>query len=312
MKVGVIGTGNMGENHVRTYLSMDDHCQFIGIYDEDEQKRHQIAKKYNVKPFQSVDDLLKSVDAVSIAVPTEFHYEIGLACIRHNVHMLMEKPITTTVLQADDLIDKARKANVTFQPGHIELYNPLIQVLINMLTNETIIGAAFHRISPADPKLKHVDVVKDLMIHDIYILNELLQDNGMTFFALGKIIDGTPKHAAAVTRTSQGTTAQLTASSMSGRKIRTIQILTEDAFFEADLLSHQIRITRAFLEKTRNHPVPLTETIQVENSIQPLSLQLLDFLECVESGTEPSVSGENGKQALMIANQIAHSIAVLH
>lgn len=312
MKVGVIGTGNMGENHVRTYLSIDDHCQFIGIYDDDEQKRRQVAQQYNVKPFQSVDGLLESVDAVSVAVPTEFHYEIGLACIRHNVHMLMEKPMTRTLLQADDLIDKAFKAGVKLQAGHIELYNPFIQVLLNMVKNETIIGIAFYRINPSDAKLKNVDVVKDLMIHDIYILNKLLQDNRMAFFALGMMNSGTPTHAAAVARTSQGTTAQLTASFKSERKIRTIQILTEDAFIEADLLDGHIKITRSFIEETRNHPVPLSQTIQVENSIQPLSLQLMDFIKCVESGTEPSVSGEDGKQALMVANQITESITALH
>src|SRR5690625_5293553 len=86
MKVGVIGTGHMGENHVRTYLSLQDHCQFVGIYDHDEKRSCQIAEKYNVSQFQSLEALLQKVDAVSVAVPTEFHYDIGLTCIKYNVH----------------------------------------------------------------------------------------------------------------------------------------------------------------------------------------------------------------------------------
>ncbi|MFD1361142.1 Gfo/Idh/MocA family protein [Lentibacillus salinarum] len=308
MKVGVIGTGNMGENHVRTYLSMNDHCQLIGIYDDDEQKRRQVAKKYNVEPFQSVDDLLASVDAVSIAVPTEFHYETGLACIRHNVHMLMEKPLTSTIAEADDLISKAMEAGVKLQAGHIELYNPFIQVLKEMLKHESVIGLAFHRISPADVTLKQVDVVKDLMIHDIYMLNEWLQDDTPELNAFGKVIGNTPTHAAAVIRTSQGITAQLTASFMSERKVRTMQILTEDAFIEADILNRTINVTRVFAEKTGHHPIPVSQTIRIGDSVQPLYLQLMDFIACIKFGSEPSITGKEGRQALRMANRITDAI----
>ncbi|ASN04434.1 Gfo/Idh/MocA family protein [Virgibacillus necropolis] len=308
MKVGVIGTGNMGENHVRTYLSMHDHCQLVGIYDNDEKKGHQIAEKYKVKQFQSINELLKSVDAVSVAVPTEFHYDIGLICIQHEVHMLMEKPITSTVVQAKDLLHKAKKARVKIQVGHIELFNPLIQVLTNELENEDIIGIAFHRMSPYDERIKHVDVVKDLMIHDLYILQELLKDKITEFYALGKIIENTPKHAVVITRSSQGVTAQLTASFKSKRKVRTIRILTEKAFIEADILKKEIKITRS-IEDASNTLGTLTQHIQIDNSIQPLSVQLLDFLNCIKFETEPSVSGEDGIKALMITNEISEAIS---
>src|SRR5699024_11692225 len=103
MKVGVIGTGNMGENHIRTYLSVTNVCEFIGIYDTDERKKLHIANKYQVKPFASMEELLQTADAVSIAVPTEYHYKVGLACIDHRVHMLMEKPIANTIPEAKEL-----------------------------------------------------------------------------------------------------------------------------------------------------------------------------------------------------------------
>ncbi|UJL46873.1 Gfo/Idh/MocA family oxidoreductase [Virgibacillus sp. NKC19-16] len=308
MKVGVIGTGNMGENHVRTYLSMHDHCQLVGIYDNDENKSQQIAQKYNVKQFQSIDDLLQSVDAVSIAVPTEFHYDIGLACIQQNVHMLMEKPVTSTVAQAEDLLYKARKKGVKLQVGHIELFNPLIQVLTKMLKHETIVGLIFHRMSSVDERIKHVDVVKDLMIHDLYILNELVKDSVVAYYALGKVIDNIPKHAVAITRSSEGVTAQFTASFKSKKKVRNIQILTEDAFIAADILNREIKITHAYAENTSDITVPAWQTIQIDDSLQPLNVQLLDFINCIRFDKEPSVSAEDGLKVLMISNKISQSI----
>lgn len=308
MKVGVIGTGNMGENHVRTYLSMEDHCEFVGIYDNEKDKGHQVAEQYNVKQFQSLDDLLASVDAVSIAVPTEFHYDIGLNCIVHKVHMLMEKPITSTVPQAKDLLQKTTKAGVKLQVGHIELFNPLIQMLKKELENENIIGIAFHRLSPYDERIKHVDVVKDLMIHDLYILQELLKDEISTFYALGKNIADTPKHAVVVARSIQGITVQLTASFKSKRKVRTIQILTEDALIEADILKNEIKITRSVLEDKNNFPVTVTQHIQIDEAIQPLNIQLLDFINCIKFGREPAVSGKDGIKALQITDEISEAI----
>lgn len=308
MKVGVIGTGHMGENHVRTYLSMHDHCQLVGIYDNNEKKGHQIAKKYNVKQFQSMNKLLKTVDAVSIAVPTEFHYEIGLICIQHNVHMLMEKPITSTVNQAGDLLDKSIHAGTKFQVGHIELFNPLIQVLLKELEDEEIIGIDFHRMSPYDERIKNVDVVKDLMIHDIYILQEILKDKIIAFYALGKNIGNTPKHAVVITKSLQGVTAQLTASFKSKKKVRTIRILTDNAFIEADILKKEIKITRSSTSDGDKPPRTVTRQIQIDNSIQPLKVQLLDFINCIKYDTDPSVTGKDGLKALLITNEISEAI----
>src|SRR5699024_6323928 len=261
-----------------------------------------------VKPFQSVDELLQTVDAVSIAVPTEFHYEVGLACIRRNVHMLMEKPITSIIAQAKDLLHKASKAGVKLQMGHIELFNPFIQYLRKELEHEKIVGVIFKRLSPGDEKMKQVDVVKDLMIHDLYILHALLQDNTFEFYALGEVNENTPKHAVVITKSSQGVTAQLTASFKSKKKLRDIQILTENAFIEADILNRKIKTTRPYIEHTNNIPVPVTHTIKIDPSLQPLSVELLDFIQCAKSKAEPSVSGEEGLKALILSNEVSEHI----
>lgn len=299
MKVGVIGTGNMGENHVRTYLSLHEHCQFVGIYDNDEMKSRQIAEKYNVSQFKSLDALLQTVDAVSVAVPTEFHYDIGLTCIKYNVHILMEKPITSTITQAKDLNSKAIKAGVKLQVGHIELYNPLLTFLFKELENRDIIGIEFHRMSPYSERIKRVDVVKDLMIHDLYIFQKLFSDKLLEFYALGKIIENTSKHAAVIIESPQGVIAQLTASFKSKRKFRTIQVLTEDAFFEVDILRNEIKITR-------DNDI---QTINMVDDANPLRLQLLDFVNCIKQEREPYVSGRDGIKTLIITNKIIETIS---
>lgn len=309
MKVGVIGTGNMGENHVKTYLSLQEHCQLVGIFDNDSNKAQQIAKKYQVKQFQSIDDLLQSVDAVSIAVPTEYHYEVGLHCIKHHVHMLMEKPITATIEEAEDLIQKANQAGIKLQIGHIELFNPFIQFLTQELNNETIIGMSIHRMSPYEERMKNVDVVNDLMIHDLYIVNKLLDENDITeYHALGNIIDNTTKHAIVILKSAKGVTAHLTASFKSKKKVRTIQILTDQSFIEADILNQRIHITRAVLEDKSNTPIAVTETIDIDDTLKPLSIELADFLNCIKKDAIPTVPGEEGLRVLTLTNDIKDAI----
>jgi virulence factor len=308
MKVGVIGTGKMGENHVRTYLSLQNHCELAGIFDTNQDRGMQIAEKYNIKLFSSLDELLQTVDAVSIAVPTEFHYQIGLACIRHKTHMLMEKPISATVEEADDLIKQADAAGITLQVGHIELFNPLIHLLKRELNKENIIGISFQRLNPYDERVQNTDVVKDLMIHDLYLLADLLQDKFTGFYALGNKIENTTKHVAVLVESSLGVTVELTASFKSKKRIRTIQILTEEAFIEANLLNQTIEVSRAEKLDKNREAIPLIKTIQIDKNIQPLQIQLADFLHGIKHQKEPSVSGEQGKQILELTNRISESI----
>ncbi|MFE3982720.1 MULTISPECIES: Gfo/Idh/MocA family protein [unclassified Priestia] len=308
MKVGVIGTGSMGENHVRTYTSLSGYCQLVGVYDSNKNRGLEVANKYQIKQFESIIELLQVVDAVSIAVPTEYHYEIGLACIQHKVHMLMEKPITKTVAEAKILIKKANEAGVKIQVGHIELYNPMINVLKNILINEQVIAIDVHRMNPYDPRVLKIDVIHDLMIHDMYILNELLNDEIIDFYAMGKIIDNTNKHAIVGTKFSNGIIAQLTASFKSAEKIRTINIVTEKGLIKGDLLNKKIEIKRSpecYIKPGKNYtPHGIIESIEFPYN-EPLKLQLIDFINCVKNDTAPLVTGKDGLKALTMCNKVS-------
>ncbi|WP_059103232.1 Gfo/Idh/MocA family protein [Shouchella shacheensis] len=304
MKVGVIGTGNMGENHVRTYKSLSDICQLVGVYDVNEIKGKEIASKYNVKLFQSLEDLLSEVDAVSITVPTMLHYEVGLTCIKHTVHMLMEKPIASTVNQAKTLVQKANDTGVKIQVGHIELFNPLIQALKKELKNEKVIAIETHRMTPT--KLREIDVVHDLMIHDLYILTELLDDELSELYTLGKLTDTSPTHATVIANSTKGVVVQLTASFKSNKRIRSIQVLTENKYIMADLLQMELSVTHAPREGEFHRSV--MERVHIPAFTQPLALQLTDFLTCVKNGQVPTVAGEDGIQALILTSKISENI----
>ncbi|WP_461673518.1 Gfo/Idh/MocA family protein [Priestia megaterium] len=308
MKVGVIGTGSMGEKHVRTYTSLSDYCQLIGIYDSDEKRGAAIALKYQVKLFKSIDDLLRAVDAVSIVVPTEYHYEIGLACIKNRVHMLMEKPMTSNVKQAELLNEKAKESGIKLQVGHIELYNPVINVLRSMVAQEEIIALDIHRMSPYDPRLSKVDVIQDLMIHDIYILKELLNDEIINFYTFGQTTEGKSKHAVAILKSTRGIIAQMTASFKSMEKIRTIHVLTEEQVIKANLLDSTIEVIKSpnseSEQRTSDYEEKITKVINIPQQ-EPLKLQLIDFLNCIKNNKEPLVNGESGIDVLDICNKIS-------
>lgn len=302
----------MGENHVRVYSSLSEHCHLVGIYDKDEEKAKEIAKNYRTTYFRDLEVLLQSVDAVTISVPTEYHYEVALLCIKYKVHMLIEKPIASNTKEAEHLVSEAKKAGVIIQVGHIELFNPTIEILKQIIKNEKIIAMDIHRLSPLSVRLLKVNVVHDLMIHDLYILYDLLEDKIHNMYALGKIYDGMIRHAMMIAQFEQGVISQVTASFKTEDKVRTIRITTEDAFIQADLINKTILISRAtnyFLNPvgTEYKQQNLIERVMVPPK-EALTSQLKEFIQCVKDKSEPRVTGEDSIKFLSLTEQISEQI----
>ncbi|SMO56474.1 Gfo/Idh/MocA family protein [Melghirimyces algeriensis] len=308
MKVGVVGAGVMGENHVRVYLSLSNECQLVGIYDNHFERAQNIADKYGTKYFNSLESLLDHVDAVSIAVPTELHYQVGMQCIDHHVDILMEKPITATVSEAEQLIRHANKNRTILQVGHIELYNPTVAELKNILANEEMLAVDVHRMSPFDARNLHVDVVNDLMIHDIYILDYLTNHRIQNFYGMGQLFDDTIKHAIVVARYTNGIIAQLTASFKTEEKVRTLRVITKNAFIQADLLENKILISRSTNFFKNKWQINYSQKNIVEKVFvpwhEPLKKQLSDFITSVKTKEPPKVTGVDGLNALEVTNRI--------
>lgn len=311
MKVGVIGTGKMGENHLKNYIEISDQCEVVGIYDVNERRASELASKYNVKYFKELEELLRNVEAVSIAVPTKYHYEVAMVCLNHGVHILLEKPMANKVIEAKRILKRAGSTGVKVQVGHIELYNPLIHLLKERLKDEKIIAIDIHRMQPYDMRMKNVDVVFDLMIHDIYIVKELLGSEITHFNTIGKMAEQMPKHAIVSMLFENGTVAQMTASYNSQEKIRSIRIFTEKAIFKVDLLKNKIDVNRTTHFSVQNgeltFPQKLLETIEVPH-FNPLKSQLQDFIHCLQTDRTPFVTGEDGMNVLKICTRISNDI----
>ncbi|EZH64684.1 hypothetical protein DH09_19340 [Bacillaceae bacterium JMAK1] len=307
MNVGVIGTGNMGENHLRTYATLRNHCTLVGVFDVDQSRCQDAASRYGTIAYNSLDALLNDVDAVSITVPTPFHYEVGMACIQKGVHVLMEKPIAATELEAIALKNAANKANITLQVGHIELFNPLIKTLRTIVKQEKILAIETHRMAPFHEQMRNIDVVHDLMIHDLYLVHALSGKHFEELHTFG-ITDENPSHASVIARSKEGIIVELTASFRSTKKVRSIIILAEDAYISADLLSNQITITRRLDQLTYGYPRTSTETIYIPSYLQPLTIELQDFLDCIKAKRTPSVSADEGIKALQLSSMISDAI----
>lgn len=311
IKVGVIGTGVMGENHVRVYSNLSN-CHLVGIYDTNIERAKMIAEKYQTSFYNNLEDLLQSVDAVTIAVPTQFHYDVGLLCIKHKVHMLIEKPITSNTEEGKSLVSEAKKAGLIIQVGHIELFNPTIEVLKNIIENEKVIAIDIHRLSPLSERILNVNVVHDLMIHDLYILYDLLDDEIKKMHALGKVYDGYIRHAMMIAKFKQGVISQVTASFKTEDKVRTIRITTENAYIQADLINRSILISRStnyFLNHigTNYKQQNVIERVMVPPK-EALTSQISHFIESIKTNTKPKVTGEDGITFLSITEQISQQI----
>lgn len=311
MKAGVIGTGSMGEKHVRTYLSLKDECELAGIYDTDKERAKKIAEQYNIHQFDSLEELLKAADVVSIAVPTKYHYETAAACLDAKVHILIEKPFTDTVWQADKLIQKAKKQGVILQVGHIELYNPLIPLMKSALRDEKVLAVEIRRMNQFDPRNALTDVVQDLMIHDLYLLSELFSLETAGIYGTGVHLDGSLKHASALFTLPGGETAHLTASFKSADSERTIRIITEQSSIKADLLTgRMVKTCSSFNPMTAETGSFLKrEEVFEAGDAKPLTLELIDFIRCAEKKSRPMADGEAGLKAIILADQVRKAIS---
>src|SRR5579875_3577438 len=169
LNVGIIGLGNMGKNHVRI-LSNLANCCLIGCYDANQNTTNELAQRYGFQPFASVSELLHEVEAVVVAVPTKYHYEVGKACLEAGVHVLMEKPLCKTIEEAVELGNLAKRLNLVLQVGHIERFNPAIQEFRKLFDPKQVISFWTERLSSFDPRISDADVVEDLMIHDIDLM----------------------------------------------------------------------------------------------------------------------------------------------
>jgi len=317
--VGVVGVGHLGSFHARAYQQLDE-ARLVGLYDADGSKAERLAKEFGVEATTDLNQLLKMTRAVSVAVPTRAHHRIASQCLQAGVHVLVEKPISTTLEEADDLIQQARQADVLLQVGHIERFNPAFLALSEMQLKPVFIES--HRLAPFTPRGADVAVILDLMIHDIDLVLALVDLPFRSVEAAGVAVlsQGEDIANARITFTN-GTTANLTASRISTKAMRKLRLFGPDTYASADFLNHAVEIFRLRRDEGPADQVqhPLGDVVQeillskgqtivcqhpVLEKRDALQLQLRSFLNSVQQHQPAVVSGEDGRRALQLALDI--------
>ncbi len=311
IKIGVIGAGRMGQHHCRVYSSLR-HVNFVGIYDKNLKTSKEVANRYNVQAFNQIEELIERVDAVSIATPTPTHFDIAMQCLERGLHVLLEKPITETEEQAERLIKNVQASCKVFQVGHIERFNPTYTELITVLEDFQVQAINFRRLSPYQGSNIDVDVVMDLMVHDIDLALNLIKREPASISAYGLApVSGSLDYVVADLWYPESPLVTLTASRITEQKIRSIDVTAREAYLDVDLLNKGIFIHRRSLGEytglshgaVKYRQESVIERILVPN-IEPLLLEIQHFLDCIRQDCTPCVSAVDGYKALHFVNSI--------
>lgn len=299
VRVGVIGVGYLGQHHARIYSDIKD-VELAAVSDFDSIRAEEIGSKYGCRYFSNYSELLEVCDAVSIVTPTITHRDIALDCLKAGKDILVEKPITQNIIEAEEIIKEAEKKNLILQVGHLERYNPAVTAASKMTTAPRFIEA--ERLSPFLGRGIDVDITLDLMIHDIDIIFSLVRSRLVGIKASGEsLMTDKIDLARAWLEFENGCGALMTASRISPEKKRSLNIFQEDSYIAVDY--HNQEAKRYF----KSGEELLSDVMSPEKQ-EPLKEELKDFIECVKTRKRPLVSGTEAMNALDTAMKISEII----
>jgi len=307
LRIGVIGVGHLGEYHTQKYAAIPA-VDLVGVVDTDEDRVKAIARRYDTQPYTDHHSLLPKVDAVSLAVPTEKHFEIAKDILSEGIHLLIEKPITYTLEPADTLIRMASEKGVVLQVGLVERFKPAVLKMKSLLREPVLIES--HRMNMFTPRGTDVDVVLDLMIHDLDIMLDVIPSEVREFHAVGMSVVTEKTDIANVRMIFEnGTVANLSASRVSENTLRKIRVFQPDAYISVNCLKNEISVTRLDGETmdSTNIPKVYTEKTKFPGS-DALADEISSFVNAVINRTKPVVSGPDGRRALKYALAIIDQI----
>jgi len=302
LKTAVIGVGYLGKFHAQKYAQLAE-AELIGVCDSNQKTAQSIASELNVDAFTDYLDLIGKVDAVSIVVPTQKHYEVAKVFLEAGVHVLLEKPITSQVEQARELVEIADRHNLVFQIGHLERFNPAVMALDDVLKKPQFIES--HRIAPFNPRGADVNVILDLMIHDIDIILDFVRSPVSGIQANGvAVLSNDTDVANARIQFENGCVANVTASRVSSKSERKMRIFQSDAYITIDFQAKKLGIHR----KGEGEMFPgVSEIDSITHEFEQGDALLAEsqaFLKAIREQTQPIVSGTDGLNALQTAHLI--------
>ena len=320
LKIGVIGTGHLGKIHTKLFKEVED-AELVGVYDIDQSKSEEAAKEFNTKAFRNLDDLLNEVDGVSIVATTSAHYKLVKRAFEKDVHVLVEKPITVTIPQAEEIVAISAEKNLTLQVGHIERFNPALLSLEKYQLNPKFIQT--DRLAQFNPRGTDVAVVLDLMIHDIDIILSLVKSEVTEVKANGvAVVSGNIDIANARLEFANGAVANVTASRISQKKMRKMRMFQESGYIALDFITGVAEVYRLInqQEMDEKHFLSFGEMGIGEKKkfvvyeqpeikqVNALKHELELFVSAVQNNTKPIVSGQDGLKALKVAEEIINKI----
>lgn len=306
IRAGVIGVGYLGRFHAQKYAALEG-VELIGVADTSSEQGKRVAEECSCRFFSDYRELLKEVDAVSIAVPTSLHHKVGKDCLEAGVDILMEKPVTVTLDEADELISIAETKSLVFQVGHLERFNPAVQAMEPFLTQPLFIES--NRISVFKSRGVDVDVVLDLMIHDIDIILNVVKSPIKQIHTVGApVATATTDIANARLIFENGATANVTVSRISRTNIRKMRIFQPGSYINVDFANRKVMTIRLKDELMESGMPKQDVEVTAFKEGDALKSEIIHFLDNVRNRTRPSVSGHEGRRALAVAHEVINQI----
>jgi predicted dehydrogenase len=307
VRVAVIGVGHLGEYHVQKYLSNPE-VELVGVVDTNPDRLREITKQYNVNGYDRYEEMFDKIDAATLAVPTETHFDVARSFLLNGIHLLVEKPITYRLKDADNLIRLASENDVLLQVGLVERFNPAVVKMESVITRPIFIES--HRMNLFTVRGTDVDVVLDLMIHDLDIILHMVKSEIQDVHAVGmRVITDRTDIANARIMFKNGTVANLTASRVSGKMLRKIRVFQSDVYVSADCGKRRLNVIRHnHNEKDEDgFPKIIIDKMDFKDS-DPLADEVNAFVEAIRHHSEPVVSGQDCRRALEVALLIIDQI----
>jgi predicted dehydrogenase len=316
LKVGIIGVGHLGKFHLNNWKEIEG-VELTGFYDPNDETANEVVEKYQLKRYDSIDALLNESTAVDIVAPTVFHYELCKAAITRGRHVFVEKPLANTLDEARELVKLAKEANIKFQVGHVERFNPAFLALKDMPLEPMFIEV--HRLAQFNPRGTDVSVILDLMIHDIDIILNLVNSNVKSISANGvAVMSDTPDIANVRIEFDNRCVANLTSSRISMKKMRKMRLFQKDAYIGIDFLEKKAEVIKlnspsdknvfTFDIETSNGKKTVAIANPPINDGNAIKLELTAFYQSILHNTTPPVTVMDGFRAMDIAHQILDKI----
>jgi len=300
LKTAIVGIGHLGSKHLKVLTELNERVDIIGVSDLKGERTQRLASHYDVPFFEHYKYLAGKVDCVNICVPTNLHFEVGKFFLEQKIHTFIEKPITSTVRQADQLIKLAQKNNVKLQVGHVERFNSAFESIKHFTHNPLFIEC--HRLNHFPNRSLDIGVVMDLMIHDIDIILGLVHSPLKDIQAVGVNVLTPLEDIANVRLTfKNGCVCNLTASRISDDVTRKIRIFQDNTYISLDYVKQEAFIYKKHENQILKHSLPIDKE-------EPLKKEIEHFLDCIENNQRPIIAGEEAKEALKVALEISKQI----